>query len=300
MNYVTERLGRREQLGLDAERRAGQFPPATEALSPAFSGTTVASMTRYGASHADSEYRGTMNGDLDTIVALAADVERWPVILPHYRWVTLLDGGGDRKTVEMAARRGRIPGQVAGRAGGRARRRHPGHPLSPHRRGDQGDGRRLDLRRPGRAPSTSASTTNSRRPGRWWAEWSPITSSARISSPRSPARRSRRSRRSSRTGTRGSTPTAGRDHEAARRHHRHRRDHPDRHRRRRALGRRPLRSIRRARDQPLRHLGISSQVAGRDRLRSARPTCRPNGPGGSTAFRSSRSSAPRWRWTTRG
>ena len=50
-----------------------------------------------------------MAGDLERIVALAADVERWPVILPHYRWVTLLDGGGDRKTVEMAARRGRIP-----------------------------------------------------------------------------------------------------------------------------------------------------------------------------------------------
>jgi hypothetical protein len=50
-----------------------------------------------------------MAGDLDRIVALAADIERWPVILPHYRWVTLLDGGGDRKTVEMAARRGRIP-----------------------------------------------------------------------------------------------------------------------------------------------------------------------------------------------
>lgn len=51
----------------------------------------------------------TMHGDLDRIVALAADVQRWPVILPHYRWVTLLDGGGDRKTVEMAARRGRFP-----------------------------------------------------------------------------------------------------------------------------------------------------------------------------------------------
>lgn len=50
-----------------------------------------------------------MAGDLDRIVALAADIERWPVILLHYRWVTLLDGGGDRKTVEMAARRGRIP-----------------------------------------------------------------------------------------------------------------------------------------------------------------------------------------------
>jgi ribosome-associated toxin RatA of RatAB toxin-antitoxin module len=50
-----------------------------------------------------------MAGDLDHIVVLAADVERWPEILPHYRWVTLLEGGGDRKTVEMAARRGRIP-----------------------------------------------------------------------------------------------------------------------------------------------------------------------------------------------
>src|SRR5688572_26867841 len=50
-----------------------------------------------------------IRGPLPRIVALAADVERWPQILPHYRWVTLLGGGGDRKVVEMAARRGRIP-----------------------------------------------------------------------------------------------------------------------------------------------------------------------------------------------
>ena len=50
-----------------------------------------------------------IRGPLQRIVALAADVERWPQILPHYRWVTLLAGGGDRKVVEMAARRGRIP-----------------------------------------------------------------------------------------------------------------------------------------------------------------------------------------------
>ena len=50
-----------------------------------------------------------MAGDLDNIVNLAAATERWPEILPHYRWVTVLDGGGDHKTVEMAARRGRIP-----------------------------------------------------------------------------------------------------------------------------------------------------------------------------------------------
>jgi hypothetical protein len=56
-----------------------------------------------------TENRVEMAGDLHHIVALAADVERWPVILPHYRWVTLLAGGGDNKTVEMAARRGRIP-----------------------------------------------------------------------------------------------------------------------------------------------------------------------------------------------
>src|SRR3954453_7366695 len=50
-----------------------------------------------------------MHGPLPRIVELAADVERWPEILPHYRWVTLLAGGGDRKVVEMAARRDRIP-----------------------------------------------------------------------------------------------------------------------------------------------------------------------------------------------
>ena len=51
----------------------------------------------------------SIHGPLPRIVELAADVERWPEILPHYRWVTLLEGGGDRKVVEMAARRGRIP-----------------------------------------------------------------------------------------------------------------------------------------------------------------------------------------------
>ena len=50
-----------------------------------------------------------MRGDLENIVTLAADVERWPIILPHYRWVTLLEGDGDRKVVEMAARRQRFP-----------------------------------------------------------------------------------------------------------------------------------------------------------------------------------------------
>ena len=56
-----------------------------------------------------SETATLMRGPKARIVELAADVERWPEILPHYRWVTLLEGGGDRKVVEMAARRGRFP-----------------------------------------------------------------------------------------------------------------------------------------------------------------------------------------------
>lgn len=50
-----------------------------------------------------------IDAPLERIVGLAGDVERWPTILPHYRWVKLLDGGGDRKVVEMAARRDRFP-----------------------------------------------------------------------------------------------------------------------------------------------------------------------------------------------
>jgi hypothetical protein len=50
-----------------------------------------------------------IRADLERILELATDVERWPAILPHYRWVRLLEGGGDRKVVEMAARRDRFP-----------------------------------------------------------------------------------------------------------------------------------------------------------------------------------------------
>jgi hypothetical protein len=50
-----------------------------------------------------------IEADLERIVALAAEVERWPEILPHYRSVTLVEGGGDRKVVEMRARRDRWP-----------------------------------------------------------------------------------------------------------------------------------------------------------------------------------------------
>ncbi len=44
------------------------------------------------------------------VYGLAAPVERWPEILPHYRWVRVLEDDGEgRRLVEMAALRGFIP-----------------------------------------------------------------------------------------------------------------------------------------------------------------------------------------------
>lgn len=43
------------------------------------------------------------------IYALASATERWPEILPHYRYVRVLSGNGSERTVQMAARRGAIP-----------------------------------------------------------------------------------------------------------------------------------------------------------------------------------------------
>jgi ribosome-associated toxin RatA of RatAB toxin-antitoxin module len=47
----------------------------------------------------------------DRIFALAADIEEWPRILPHYRWVTVFErsADGSRKVVEMAAVRDDLP-----------------------------------------------------------------------------------------------------------------------------------------------------------------------------------------------
>ncbi len=39
----------------------------------------------------------------------ASDTERWPEYLPHYRFVHVLQGAGDRRVVEMAAKRSGIP-----------------------------------------------------------------------------------------------------------------------------------------------------------------------------------------------
>jgi ribosome-associated toxin RatA of RatAB toxin-antitoxin module len=43
------------------------------------------------------------------IYALASATERWPILLPHYRYVRVLSIEGNVRTVEMAARRGQIP-----------------------------------------------------------------------------------------------------------------------------------------------------------------------------------------------
>lgn len=45
----------------------------------------------------------------ERVFALAADIERWPERLPHYRRVRLLQRQGRLTAAEMAARRGRIP-----------------------------------------------------------------------------------------------------------------------------------------------------------------------------------------------
>jgi uncharacterized membrane protein len=47
--------------------------------------------------------RTTIRAPLDRIFALARDVERWPELLPHYRWVRMLERRPDGGRVEMAA-----------------------------------------------------------------------------------------------------------------------------------------------------------------------------------------------------
>ena len=50
-----------------------------------------------------------IRADVGTIYGLAAAVERWPALLPHYRRVRVLEDRGDRRLVEMAAHRDGIP-----------------------------------------------------------------------------------------------------------------------------------------------------------------------------------------------
>jgi uncharacterized membrane protein len=47
--------------------------------------------------------RVTIQAPLQRVFALARDVERWPELLPHYRWVKMLERRADGGRVEMAA-----------------------------------------------------------------------------------------------------------------------------------------------------------------------------------------------------
>ena len=44
-----------------------------------------------------------------TIFETAANLELWPRILPHYRWIRFLERGAKQSVVEMAATRSGIP-----------------------------------------------------------------------------------------------------------------------------------------------------------------------------------------------
>jgi len=47
--------------------------------------------------------RSRMRAPVARVLDAAVDVERWPALLPHYRWVRRLERRGDGGLVEMAA-----------------------------------------------------------------------------------------------------------------------------------------------------------------------------------------------------
>lgn len=48
-------------------------------------------------------------GDIDQIYKAGSEIEHWPELLPHYRWVRILKPGEQRRVVEMAAHRDGFP-----------------------------------------------------------------------------------------------------------------------------------------------------------------------------------------------
>ena len=56
-----------------------------------------------------SELHEPMRAPIDRIFELAADVERWPERLPHYRYVRRVPDPGGERRFAMGARRGPIP-----------------------------------------------------------------------------------------------------------------------------------------------------------------------------------------------
>jgi ribosome-associated toxin RatA of RatAB toxin-antitoxin module len=66
-------------------------------------------MATKGTRTMHTENRIEIRGDVKRIFQIAAQVDKWPEILPHYRWVRIIQRRKRRTTVEMAARRGRLP-----------------------------------------------------------------------------------------------------------------------------------------------------------------------------------------------
>jgi len=56
-----------------------------------------------------SEMHVSVHAPYDRIFRLAADVERWPELLPHYRYVRRLPDPDGERRFAMGARRGPIP-----------------------------------------------------------------------------------------------------------------------------------------------------------------------------------------------
>lgn len=52
---------------------------------------------------------------LEKIFQTTSNLELWPKLLPHYRWIRVLERNGNSITVNMAARRGWLPIQWTSR-----------------------------------------------------------------------------------------------------------------------------------------------------------------------------------------
>jgi len=56
-----------------------------------------------------------INAPLDKIFKATSNLLLWPKVLPHYRWIRVLQAGDDGLVVQMAARRGWLPIQWTSR-----------------------------------------------------------------------------------------------------------------------------------------------------------------------------------------
>jgi ribosome-associated toxin RatA of RatAB toxin-antitoxin module len=56
-----------------------------------------------------TENRIDIHGSAERIFELAANIQDWPAILPHYRYVRILEQNGNVKTAEMGASRDGFP-----------------------------------------------------------------------------------------------------------------------------------------------------------------------------------------------